>query len=388
VRFLFAFAGNSGHFHPLVPIANAAQAAGHTVAVAGRPLMVPAIEAAGFTAFASGTDAGGTPIRAPLRRLDPAREDRDFRDGFARRIARERAADVLALSTAWRPDVLVCDDADFGTLIAAERLGLPYATVLSAAAGSFPRPGLIAEPLAELRAEHGLSPDPELEMLRRYLVLSPVPPSFRDPAYPLPATGHPLRPSVLDAPRPTATWTPTGPAGQVVYVTLGTVFNTESGDLFARVLAGLRDLPLTVVLTVGPAIDPAEFGRQPANVHIAQYIPQALVLPHCAAVASHGGSSSVLATLAYGLPSVLLPLGADQPDNAAQCLRLGVARVLDAVDATAAMVRDAVSAVLSEPGYRRAALRVREEAVALPGPAHAVVLLERLAAGKRPLRYG
>jgi UDP:flavonoid glycosyltransferase YjiC (YdhE family) len=41
-------------------------------------------------------------------------------------------------------------------------------------------------------------------------------------------------------------------------------------------------------------------------------------------------------------------------------------------------VREAVSAVLQDPAYRTAAERVREEIRALPGPEHAVRLLERL----------
>ena len=40
---------------------------------------------------------------------------------------------------------------------------------------------------------------------------------------------------------------------------------------------------------------------------------------------------------------------------------------------------DAVSAVLSEPGYRTAAGRIRDEIAGLPGPEHVLTLLERLA---------
>jgi UDP:flavonoid glycosyltransferase YjiC (YdhE family) len=53
VRLLFTFAGGNGHFEPLVPVARAAELAGHTVAFAGQPVMISAIEAAGFTAFAT-----------------------------------------------------------------------------------------------------------------------------------------------------------------------------------------------------------------------------------------------------------------------------------------------------------------------------------------------
>jgi len=81
----------------------------------------------------------------------------------------------------------------------------------------------------------------------------------------------------------------------------------------------------------------------------------------------------------------VMPMGADQPLNAARCQEIGVARVLDAAKATPETVRDAVSAVLSEPTYRATAERIRDEITALPGPAHAVTLLEQLATERRPL---
>ncbi|MGH3451936.1 MAG: glycosyltransferase [Haloechinothrix sp.] len=44
-----------------------------------------------------------------------------------------------------------------------------------------------------------------------------------------------------------------------------------------------------------------------------------MVLPRCDAAVSHGGSGSVMGALAHGLPQVLFPMGADQPQNAARC---------------------------------------------------------------------
>ena len=383
MRILFTFAGGSGHFEPLVPIARAAAVAGHIVAFAGQPAMVPAVEAAGFTAFATaGATVGNTPKRLPLLKLDAEREDRALREGYATRIARERAVSILALCVEWQPNLLVCDEIDFGAVVVAERLGLPYATVLVIAAGSFVRHELVAEPLNRLRAEHGLPPDPDLAMLSRYLVLSPFPPSYRDPAFPLPATAHTIRPLTLDPARNDTAppWVARLNGAPTVYFTLGTVFNIESGDLFARVLAGLRDLPINVIATLGREIDPEEFGLQPANIHIERYIAQSLILPHCSLVVSHGGSGSVIGALAHGLPMVVIPMGADQPLNAARCAELGVARILDAVEATPETVRAAIATVLADPTYRRAAERMRDEIAALPGPAHALMLLERLVA--------
>jgi UDP:flavonoid glycosyltransferase YjiC (YdhE family) len=388
VRILLTFAGGNGHFEPLTPIARAAEGAGHTVAFAGQPAMIPVIEAAGFRAFATaGATLSGAPARLPLLKLDLEREDHDLREGFVRRLARQRATALVELCAAWPPDLLVCDEIDFGAMIAAERLGLPYATVLVIAAGSFVRKAVVGEALNELRAEHGLPPDPELTMLSRYLVLSPFPPSYRDPAFPLPATAHAIRPLTLASRSQTTApaWRVYPTDAPIVYFTLGTVFNVESGDLFERVLAGLRDLPINVIATVGRELDPAEFGPQPANIQIAPYIPQSTILPHAAATVLHGGSGSVIGALAHGLPMVLIPMGADQPHNAARCAALGVARILDAVTATADSVRAAVTAVLTDSSYRQNAQVLRDEIAALPEPAHALSLLEQLAREKRPL---
>lgn len=371
-RLLFTFAGGSGHLEPLVPIARAAEAAGHTVAFSGRPWMTPMVEALGFRAFAAGSDLGLAPKRLPLAPVDVERDMRAVGPGFGRRVARGRASDLLPLCSDWRPDVLVCEELDFGAMLIAERLALRFATVLVIASGSFVRPELVAPALDEVRAEHGLPPDPALARPSQYLVLSPFPASFRDPAFPLPVTAHALR---LLAPRVARQAQP-----PTVYFTLGTIYNVESGDLFQRVLAGLRDLPIQVIVTVGRDIDPAELGPQPAHVRIERYVPQSEVLPHCDGVVSHGGSGSVTNALAHGLPMVLIPLGADQPLNAARCETLGVARVLDALTATPQQVREAVSRVLDDSAYGRAAERIRDEIAALSGPEHAIMLLERLAA--------
>jgi UDP:flavonoid glycosyltransferase YjiC (YdhE family) len=48
-------------------------------------------------------------------------------------------------------------------------------------------------------------------------------------------------------------------------------------------------------------------------------------------------------------------------------------------------IRDAVSAVLSDPSYRIASERLRDELVPLPGPEHAAALVERLAAERQPI---
>jgi UDP:flavonoid glycosyltransferase YjiC (YdhE family) len=90
----------------------------------------------------------------------------------------------------------------------------------------------------------------------------------------------------------------------------------------------------------------------------------------------------VLGALAHGLPSVLIPLGADQPWNAARCEELGVAKVLDAQEVTPEGVRLAVSQLLNDEAARRNAERIRDEIRALPKPAQAIRWIEELVAAR------
>ena len=332
--------------------------------VACQQRMFDAVVARGFEAVALGPP-GRPAERLPLAEPDQEREDRLLREGFAGGTSRKRALALGELFARWPPDVVVHDESDFGAPLAAELAGVPHAAVEINAAGSFFRREVLAEALDLVRAELGLPPDPEMRTKARHLVLSPFPPSFRHPDFPLPDTGHAIR--LGHAPLA---------SGDTVYFTLGTVFGLESGDLFSRVVAGLRGR--RAIVTVGRAIDPAELGPPPPGMRIERFVAQAEVLPSCCAVVSHGGSGSLVGAFAHGLPSVVLAMGADQMHNAARCEAVGVARLLHPVRATPDDVAAAVTEVIEDPSYRAAAVRLHHEIAALPGPEHAVSLVEAL----------
>jgi UDP:flavonoid glycosyltransferase YjiC (YdhE family) len=115
-------------------------------------------------------------------------------------------------------------------------------------------------------------------------------------------------------------------------------------------------------------------------VRIERFIPQEFVLPRCDLVLTHGGFGTVKGALSHGVPLVLLPHSADQPDNAVRCAALGVGVVLSGAERTAEAIRNAVRRVLSEASHRHNAQRLRDEIQQLPGPEEIVPLLERLAA--------
>jgi UDP:flavonoid glycosyltransferase YjiC (YdhE family) len=183
-------------------------------------------------------------------------------------------------------------------------------------------------------------------------VLTPFPPALRP-------GGRPYR-AIEAAP---------GEGGGLVLVTLGTIFNTESGDLFERVLAGLEG---DVVVATGDTRDPAGLGRQPPRVRLERRVDLGAILPRTSVVVCHAGSGTLLAALAHGVPLVCLPIGADQPGNARRAVELGTAIALDPLTATPAEIAAAVGAA---PALRAVAEGVARAIAALPPPAAAVTLL-------------
>ena len=163
-----------------------------------------------------------------------------------------------------------------------------------------------------------------------------------------------------------------------IYLTLGTVFSTESGDLFERLLAGVAGLDADVLVTVGHHIAPTDFGPQPDHVRIERFVPQDEVLGRADLVVSHGGSGALLGALTHGLPSVLLPLGADQPHNARRAVELGVARTLDAATATSESIRETIQTALADEEMADRARAMADECAGLPDVEATVALLEAL----------
>ena len=386
MRVLFTSTYGYGHFLPLVPFARALADAGHEVAFAAPAVLAGAVAHSGFRYFPAGLDRDLNDVYPELRTwLGPDRVAFVQGEVFAGRYPRHMLPDLLALAATWPPDLVVRETSEYGGCLAAEVLGILHAAVGINAVGEFHLRAHIAAPLGALRAAHGLPPDPEAAMRNRYLTLRPFPPRFQDPALPVAPATHYVRPMLGERPgaEQLPAWVAALPDRPVVYVGLGTAFNQPA--IFRAIIAGLRDEALTLIVTVGRDQDPADYGPQPDNVHIERYIPLSLLLTHCDLAVTSGGSGTLTAALAHGLPLVVVPIAADQPENAARCAALGLGRVVPPADLTPEAARQAVLAVLADPTWRAAAERMRDEIAALPGPEHAVALLERLAAERRPI---
>lgn len=78
------------------------------------------------------------------------------------------------------------------------------------------------------------------------------------------------------------------------------------------------------------------------------YIPQTLTLEHADLAIVHGGNNSVTECMYYGLPMIVLPVFADQYDNAQRVEDLGYGRRLDVHGCGKEQLLDAVEALLKD----------------------------------------
>ena len=381
MRILFSCFPGYGHLHPLLPLARAAQRAGHEVVIATGPGMAGRAAAFGFETWAVGlgqeeigarleSEFVEVPGRAPMERLRALAPLLFVEIG-----ARPRVGEMLVRMGSWRPDVVVHEYSELSAPVAAARLGVP---AVQHGFGPLPPAELLAtmtDPLALLALEYGvdsLPPDP--------LYLDPSPPSLSVPGGAVAPRTAPIGITRSDP----APWEelPAGlsslPYDETVYVTLGTVVNKRDGAL-ARLLTSVSDLEANVVMTVGPDVDVLQFGPVPDNVLLERWVPQALLLPHCVAMVSHAGAGTMLGGLAAGLPALLVPLGADQFFNASAAAAAGAARVVELGDVSA----EAISEVMVDAELRSGAQRVAAELAAMPSPSEALdaVLREAVLSG-------
>jgi UDP:flavonoid glycosyltransferase YjiC (YdhE family) len=386
VKVLCTCVPTKGHFYPMVPLARAVADAGHEVVFAAAEEFQSELTAAGFTAVPAGL--GLSALREAISRdVEASRdlpEDQKAALMFTRLAPRALRDSLIPFARQWKPDVVLHEETEYGGALVAALLGVPNVVVgwPSPVRSPFILKRLHRE-LAGFWSESGMAPV-AIGGLYRYLFLDLCPPSLQGQHVSQLGHSWPVQPILYNGPRESVppslldrlSGRPT------VYVTLGTVpaFN-EAPHIFTAVVEGLSAEDLNVIMTVGENNDPAVMGLRSEHVHVEQYIPQALLLPHCDVVMNHGGGGSFIGALWHGLPVLITPRGgAAQYRNAFACEKAGAGRMLLEKEISAETVRQHVRALLDEPGYRTAARRIAREIDAMPGPAKAVEVVERLVA--------
>jgi MGT family glycosyltransferase len=380
----------AGTTPPLMSVARALVARGHRVRVLADPVLRSEVEAtgAGHLSWSRAPHRSSSDLDSHFIRDWEAGPDgfARIRDHLSVGPAAAFAADVREELTRTPTDCVLTELLLFGPQVAAEAAGVPY-VVLNPTINVVPAPGVppfgqgflpavtVADHerdgiAAELgtqawdvglpalnaaRAEQGLAPvDHVLEQGRSAALTLVLTSAAFDFSGELPPTVKHVGPR-LDDPAWAEPWTPPAGDDPLVLVALSSDFQDQV-DLLRRIVAALAELPVRGVVTTGKGVDPSEIRSQP-GVQVVSSAPHAEVLGEAAAVVTHCGHGTTIKALAAGVPLVCLPMGRDQLDVAARVDHRGAGVRLDSSAAPEA-IAGALSEVLGEPRYRRAAERI------------------------------
>lgn len=367
--------------------------AGHEVAFGSSETYGETIRRHGFDAFAVGLDytqgsaMGSRDVDdpgAPVEQLMFVDGPPAVLDSYLDRFASEK------------PDLMVFDPIEMGGMVAAEAAGIPFGAVMNAIrTGELPgrmpfdieeRQQMIAErwvgPERALRTQAGLDPDTRRllseSIYDRTLVLTMAPPSLEAwPRHWKSHTAHPLRPEVHVS-DDEGGWLADLPTNRkIVSVSLGTLFG--SPDLYRQAV--------TAALATGHHVVAAtsfDIGIEDPSLTALEWVSMDKLMEVTDVFVHHGGWGSTVAAISTGTPSVIIPLGAEQPVQAARISSVGAGLTVDR-DHIETVTASAIERALGEEVYRLNAERLAAEINDMPPAPEVVPLLERLAEDGPPI---
>ncbi|MDA0638484.1 activator-dependent family glycosyltransferase [Nonomuraea sp. MCN248] len=411
MRVLIASEAERTHFLSLVPLAWALRTAGHEVRVAGHPALAPAVTGAGLTAVPLGRDhvfgrvirrVGHTsdedlalPVVHPEIGFDDLRRwYRRVVPWWWRAVNEPLMADLVAFCRHWRPDLVIWEQVTYAAAIAARACGAAHARMLWGVdlltwlrrryLSHQPREDPLAEWLsARARAFGSVF---EEDMTSGQFTIGYAPAALEpelDP--PLDRVG--MRFVAYNGRAVVPAWLREQVTRPRVCLSLGTTAVERMGRYsvdVADLLDALADLDVEVVATLA-AGERARLRSVPGNVRLVGYTPLHALLPTCSAMIGWGGAGTVFTGMYYGVPQLVLSHAYmfDPPLYGRLLAGRGAGLTIPDREMTPGGVREAVRALVEEPGFRHEAGRLRAEMLAMPAPNQVVPALEERVAALR-----
>lgn len=101
-------------------------------------------------------------------------------------------------------------------------------------------------------------------------------------------------------------------SGKLIYISMGSLGSIDV-DLLKRIITALAKTKHKYIISKGPRGSECELAP---NMYGEDFLPQLQIVPLVDLVITHGGNNTVTETLAQGKPLIVMPLFADQFDNA------------------------------------------------------------------------
>ena len=162
-----------------------------------------------------------------------------------------------------------------------------------------------------------------------------------------------------------------------VYIGFGSMPARDPRELTRIAAEALRAAGQRGILLAGWA-GLGTHAELPEHVHVVSDVPHVWLFPRMAAVVHHGGAGTTAAGLRAGVPTVVTPVGADQPFWGARVAQLGAGPPpIPQRDLTVARLAAAIRTAASDAGMRRRAAALGERIRAEDGVVAAVAAFER-----------
>ncbi len=368
--FILLTDGTHGDVMPFLRLGRELRERGHEVAVLTHGTYESAARAAGFDFAAIDTEeehrrrlAAEPELLLNMKSYLPSLPGHFERQGLYAQMRRS----VELIEERYRPGrtVLVARFTSFAALMAAERCGVPLATIalvphllLSLPVATHVYSSVVGAGITQLRAGLGLEPVRDWDAYWRSagIALGTWPAWFdaagtatdvvtcgflldhESAGSPESGLGHlpaavrellagPVRPVLI-----------TGGTGKI----LDEQWYRLAAEAAAR--AGVPALLVTRYRDLVP--DPL-----PAGVLAVEALPFADVMPHVSAIVHHGGMGTCARALQAGVPQLILTQSLDRPDNAARLARVGVAQARPAKHTGPEELAGLLRAMVSDPAY-------------------------------------
>jgi MGT family glycosyltransferase len=396
LRFLVAAFGDPGHVFPAIALGRALRQRGHEVVLETWEERREAVEGAGL-GFAAAEEYQMFPPP------DPDSADGDH--------AAEAARALLPLLKEMRPHAVVSDILTLAPALAAEKTGIPLATLIPhiypvvepglpffAVGLQPPRTPLgravwrTGQRALNIGLEHGRR---DLNRQRARLELPPVEHfhggistdlalvgTFPQLEYPRhwPAGVEITGPMTFEVPHPEIELSP----GQdpLVLVAPSTAHDSDN-HLVRTALAALAEEPVRVVATTNRVVPQVPI-EVPANAILVDWLSYSQLMPAASLVISHGGHGTVARALGAGTPVLICPIIGDMSETA---MRVTWAKAGLSVPwrlCKPAPLRWATRRLLSDPAVAARAAELANWGREHDGAARGAELVEQLARSRTP----
>jgi UDP:flavonoid glycosyltransferase YjiC (YdhE family) len=143
-----------------------------------------------------------------------------------------------------------------------------------------------------------------------------------------------------------------------IVFTLGSAAVMDARDFFEESAKAAKQLNRRAVLLYGI------FNEAPRNLdeNIVgfDYAPYSLIFPKAACVVHQGGVGTTAQVLRAGVPHLVMPYSHDQPDNAARCERIGIARTISREKYNAGNAKRTLRELLGDLSYKANAVEIQK----------------------------